>query len=351
MPKEIPVVYNPSNSKHKPQYEYFNCEARVNQDSASRVSSILNKLKESRIADIQVSNIDDARPHILRIHSLDYLNFLYESSLSAQKIALDTKKPRAAIYPSVHPYVDYGRASNFISRRGQHIFDTYTPIMSGTHEAAVDSAGVAIAGAILLKNGEELVYSLNRPSGHHAEVSMAGGMCYLNNAAIAAQYLLDHDTNRVAIFDIDLHHGNGTQDIFYKRGDVLVVNINANPNFKFPHFTGYEDERGQEEGLGANYNFPLPQDTNDYLYDQTVKKALQIIKKYQPEYLLISAGFDTHERDPIGAFKLTTPYYQKIGRQIKNLGIPTLVIQEGGYATKVLGENVLSLLTGLQGRK
>lgn len=350
MSKEIPVIYNPSNSKHNPQYEYFNCEARENQDNVSRVTRILQTLQKSHIADIQISVVDNVLPYIYRIHTPDYLDFLKESSISAQKIALRTNKPKAAIYPSVHPYVDFGRTSNFISRRGQYIFDTYTPIMSGTSEAAIDSVGVAITGAILLKEGEPLVYSLNRPSGHHAEVAMAGGMCYLNNAAIAAQYLLDQGTKKVAIFDIDLHHGNGTQDIFYERGDVLVVNINANPNFKFPHFTGYEDEHGRGEGMGVNYNFPLPQDTDNELYDQTVKKALLIIKKYQPEYLLVSAGFDTYEKDPIGAFRLTTPYYQKIGKQIKNLDIPTLIIQEGGYATGMLGENVLSLLTGLHGR-
>ncbi|MFA5025735.1 MAG: histone deacetylase family protein, partial [Candidatus Shapirobacteria bacterium] len=212
MTKEIPVIYNPSFSKHDPQYEYFNCEPRANNDSVLRVTKILESLKKSGIADIQISRIDEALPFVARIHDSEYIKFLRETSNSAQKIADRTGNPNAAIYPSVHPYVDYGLASNPISRRGLYVFDTYTPIMKGTNEAAIDSAGVAVAGAQLIKEGEALVYALNRPPGHHAEVAMAGGMCYLNNAAIAAEYLRDKGAKKVAIFDIDLHHGNGTQD-------------------------------------------------------------------------------------------------------------------------------------------
>ena len=259
--------------------------------------------------------------------------------------------PNAAIYPSVHQYVDFGRASNFISRRGLYVFDTYTPIMKETSQVALDSAGVAIAGAMLLKQGEPLVYTLNRPGGHHAESAMAGGMCYLNNIAVAAQYLRENGASKVAILDIDLHHGNGTQDIFYDRSDVLVVNINADPRFKFPHFTGYANEHGQGNGEGVNHNFPLPEGTSNDLYAATAKKALRIIDKYQPEYLLISAGFDTHEQDSIGFFKLTTLFYQELGLQIKKLELPTLVVQEGGYVANILGDNVVSLLKGLRGNK
>lgn len=351
MIKEIPVIYNPSFSKHNPQYEYFNCEPRTNNDTVLRVTKILESLKKSGIAEIQISKTDDNLPLITRVHDSEYVKFLRETSNAAQKIADRTGDPNKAIYPSVHPYTDHALASNPISRRGLFVFDTYTPIMKGTYDAAVDSAGVAVVGAKLLKDGEALVYSLTRPSGHHAEVAMAGGMCYLNNAAIAAKFLLDNGAKKIAIFDIDLHHGNGTQDIFYSQAEVLVVNINADPSFKFPHFTGYDFEHGQGEGTGANYNFPLPQDTGDELYDQTAKKAIHIIKAYQPDYLLVSAGFDTHKKDPMKTFRLSTPYYQKLGKQIKSLEIPVLVLQEGGYATEILGENVVSLLKGLAGKK
>jgi len=351
MTQEIPVFYHPSTFRHNPQYEAFNCEKRPHQDTAERVSQIIKALQASGIADIQVSKIDDVHPFVSRIHDEDYLEFLEDTSRTAENMAKKYSDPKAAIYPSVHKYVDFGRASNFISRRGLYVFDTYTPIMKETNQVALDSAGVAIAGAMLLKQGEPLVYTLNRPGGHHAESAMAGGMCYLNNVAVAAQYLHENGASKVAILDIDLHHGNGTQDIFYNRPDVLVVNVNADPRYKFPHFTGYADEHGQGDGEGVNYNFPLPEGTSNESYAAAVKKALRIIDKYQPEYLLISAGFDTHEKDPMGFFKLTTSYYQELGLQIKKLELPTLVVQEGGYAANILGDNVVSLLKGLKGDK
>lgn len=350
MSKEIPVFYNPSSNKHNPQFEVFNCEKKPHPDTVDRVSQITDALKKSKIADIQVSTVSDSLPFVDRVHDLDYINFLKETSELAAKICDRDNNPNAAIYPSVRPYSEIGQASNSISRRGLYIFDTYTPIMKETSEAALDSAGVAVAGAMLLNGGEKLVYALSRPSGHHAEKAMAGGMCYLNNVAVAAQYLKNQGANKIAIFDIDLHHGNGTQNIFYDRPDVLVVNINADPKYKFPHFTGYYDEYGKNEGVGANFNFPLPLGTGVELYDETAQKALKIINDFQPNFLLISAGFDTHGADPIGAFKLTTLYYKRLGSLIKNLEVPTLVVQEGGYSTESLGNNVVSFLKGLSGK-
>ncbi|MFA6369166.1 MAG: histone deacetylase family protein [Candidatus Shapirobacteria bacterium] len=350
MPKEIPVFYNPSSNKHNPQFEVFNCEKKPHPDIYDRISQITDALQTSKIADIQVSTVNNSLPFVSRIHNIDYINFLKETSELVTRICIRDNNPNAAIYPSVHPYNEISRASNSISRRGLYVFDTYTPIMKETSEVALDSAGVAVAGAMLLNNGEKLVYALSRPSGHHAEKAMAGGMCYLNNVAVAAQFLKDQGASKIAIFDIDLHHGNGTQDIFYDRSDVLVVNINADPKYKFPHFTGYADEYGNNEGIGLNYNFPLPLGTDVELYDKTAQQALKIIGDFQPNYLLVSAGFDTHESDPIGAFKLTTLYYKRLGSLIRNLEIPILVVQEGGYSIKVLGDNVVSFLKGLSNK-
>ncbi|MDD4937410.1 MAG: histone deacetylase family protein [Candidatus Shapirobacteria bacterium] len=350
MSKEIPVFYNPSSNEHRPQFEVFNCEKRPHPDIYTRTDQIIESLQTSKIADIQISTVNNSLPFVNRVHDLEYINFLKETADLAEKICIRDNNPDAAIYPSVHPYNEISKASNAISRRGLYIFDTYTPIMKETHRVALDSAGVAVAGAILLNGGEKLVYALSRPSGHHAEKAMAGGMCYLNNVAIAAQYLKDQGANKIAIFDIDVHHGNGTQDIFYDRPDILVVNINADPKYKFPHFTGYSDEYGKDKGVGFNFNFPLPVGTDVELYNETTKKALKIINNFQPDFLLVSAGFDTHKSDPVGAFNLNTLYYKKLGLQIRNLEIPTLVVQEGGYATKVLGENVVSFLEGLSDR-
>ncbi len=351
MTKEIPVVYSPLSDLHNPQFEYFNCRPKPHQDTPQRTESIMTALRVSGFVDIRESDIKEALPFVLRVHDHNYLQFLKETSESAGRMAEKSGNPKEAIYPSIHRYIDRGRASNSISRRGLYVYDTYTPIMQHTEKAALASAGVAVAGAKQLIQGESLVYTVNRPSGHHAEEAGALGMCYLNNTAIAVQSILDAGAKKVAVFDIDLHHGNGSQDIFYRRSDVLVVNINADPKTRFPHFSGYADEHGQDDGEGYNYNFPLPDGVDDTQYTQTAEKALKIIARYQPEYLLISAGFDTHEKDPIGAFKLTTGYYQELGTQISKLNVPILVIQEGGYASELLGQNVVSFLKGLSGNK
>ncbi len=347
MQREIPILYNPSTFLHRPQWEIFNGERKPHQDTPQRAQVILEELSHCGFADIQVSRANEILPIVSQVHDQDYLGFLDETSQLANRQATRDSDPNKAIYPTIHPYVSYARASNSISKRGQHVFDTYTPIMKNTYEVAVDSAGVAIAGAMLLRGGEPLVYSLNRPPGHHALKGMAGGMCYLNNTAIAASYLKAQEDKKIAILDIDIHHGNGTQDIYYEDPEVLVINIHVDPIFKFPHFTGYTDERGSCAGHGMNHNFPLPMGTNNQLYEETAAKALEIIRDFQPEYLLVSAGFDTHENDPIGAFKLTTPYYEELGRHIRGLDMPTLVVQEGGYATQNLGLNVVSFLKGL----
>lgn len=348
MRKEIPAIYHPSTYLHRPEYEIFNGERKPHHDSPKRVEVILDSLKVAGFVDIQVSSTADLYPIISRIHDKEYLKHLRDSSLYAAEVAKKRGERDFAIYPSIHPYTSYIKANNSISRRGLYIYDMYTPIMKDSYDIALNSAGVAIAGAMLLRAGESLVYSLNRPSGHHALRAMSGGMCYLNNVAIAAEYLLTQGSDKIAIFDIDFHHGNGTQDIFYENPNVLVTSIHGDPKQTYPHFTGYIEEVGSGDGYDTNHNFPLPPETNNQLYRETAAKALRLIKKFQPNYLLISAGFDTHEKDPVGNFRLTTDYYKKLGETIKKLDLPVMVVQEGGYATESLGTNVISFLKGLR---
>jgi acetoin utilization deacetylase AcuC-like enzyme len=347
MKQEIPAIYHPSTYLHQPEYEVFNGEKRPHQDNPKRVAIILQALQSSGFVDVHISRVDNSYPIVARVHDKDYLKYLEDTAAYAGEVASKKGKSDFAIYPSIHPYVSYAEANDTISRRGLYTFDTYTPIMRDTYEAALDSTGVAVAGAMLLKAGEPLVYCLNRPPGHHALRAMSGGMCYLNNMAVAAEYLLEQGSCKLAIFDIDYHHGNGTQDIFYENPNVLVVNIHGDPKFTYPHFTGYANEVGAGAGYGANRNFPLPPNTGPELYDETAGKALSLIRNFQPDYLLISAGFDTNEKDPIGNFKLTTPYYKQLGKRIKKLDLPVLVIQEGGYLSRNLGQNVVSFLNGL----
>jgi len=334
---KIPVFYSEKSFLHNPPYEIFNGNKDPHAETPERIKSTMNALKNSEIVQISTATAD-ALPWVSKVHDLDYLDFLKRSS--------DRLKEGEFIYPSVFPYTAEAKVANELAERGKYMFDLYTPIMRGTLETAVESAACAVDGAKLLLEGERVVYALSRPPGHHAERSRMGGYCYINNVAIAAEFLRANNARRIAIFDFDLHHGNGTQNIFYDRGDVLYVSIHASPEIKFPYYSGFSDEEGVGEGKGFNHNFPLQQDIGDDEYHAVVGKAFKIISDYKPDYLLVSAGFDTHEQDPIGAFKLSTAYYGKLGRFIADFDIPTLSVQEGGYATKVLGENVVTYIKG-----
>jgi acetoin utilization deacetylase AcuC-like enzyme len=223
--------------------------------------------------------------------------------------------------------------------------DAVTPIKKKTYEVARASAESALTGAEILLAGEErAVYALCRPSGHHAGPRVFGGYCYFNNAATAAEHLCIHGT--VAILDIDYHHGNGTQEFFQERPDVFTASIHGNPEFEYPYFWGHADERGIGQGEGTNLNFPLPLRTEIDGVLKAIDRFAAAMKEFKPAFLIIAAGFDTHDKDPIGGFALKTEEYAEIGRRLAKIGIPTLIEQEGGYNTDVLGQSVHTFLTG-----
>jgi acetoin utilization deacetylase AcuC-like enzyme len=236
-------------------------------------------------------------------------------------------------------------------RLGAYLFDTATPIVAGTWGAALMAVEVALTAAERVVGGAPLAYGLCRPPGHHAARGMLGGYCYFNNAAIVAEWLRRNGgAQRVAILDIDYHHGNGTQQIFWERGDVLYLSLHADPARAYPYFSGYASETGSGEGAGMTRNWPLAARTTLDGYATALAEALQRIATFAPDApLVISAGFDTFERDPIGDLALRTPDYVEIGRMVAALGVPAIVLQEGGYAVDALGANALALLTGLRG--
>jgi len=199
--------------------------------------------------------------------------------------------------------------------------------------------------------GAPLAYGLCRPPGHHAAHAMLGGYCYFNNAAIVTEWLRrEGGARRVAILDIDYHHGNGTQQIFWERGDVLYLSLHADPVRAYPYFSGYVTERGTGEGAGTTRNWPLAARTGLDGYASALEEALGMVAAFAPDApLVISAGFDTFERDPIGDLALRTPDYGEIGRMIAGLGMPVIALQEGGYAIDALGDNAVALLSGLRG--
>jgi acetoin utilization deacetylase AcuC-like enzyme len=235
-------------------------------------------------------------------------------------------------------------------RSGFWALDTSTPIVAGTYAAARGAVDVALTAVDLVLGGERAAYGLCRPPGHHAARSMYGGYCYFNNAAIAALSIVDRTGERVAILDVDFHHGNGTEQIFWRRGDVLYVSLHADPDRQYPFFLGRADETGEGPGAGANLNIPLPAGTTDAAYLVALDRALERIAAEPGSVLVVSLGFDTYRLDPIGDFALTTEVYHEVGRRVAALGRRLVVLQEGGYYRPDLGANAVAWLRGADGR-
>ena len=231
---------------------------------------------------------------------------------------------------------------------GYYAMAAETSISAGSWEAACASADVALTAAARIRVGERGVFALCRPPGHHAARDLYGGYCFLNNAAIAAQYLRDHGSSRVAILDVDFHHGNGTQDIFYERSDVLYSSIHGDPLEAFPYFAGYADEIGAGEGVGYNQNLPLPRGSDFGAWRVALDAALARIDRFAPSALVVSLGVDTFEHDPISFFKLRSDDFTRYGRLIGALRIPTLFALEGGYAVAEIGVNAVNVLQGFE---
>ncbi len=315
------ILANLFHSDHNPKNELFHGLKIPHVESPARFDAIMQALKK---AGFEVKHHTKSIPFglLLKIHDKEYIKALGETS---KKVTQDKE----------------------INRLESYSFDTYTPIIRGTYKAAFEGASLTFQLAEEISEGKEKYgYALTRPPGHHASKAQMGGYCYFNNAAIAAEVF--SKKGKVAILDLDFHHGHGTQDIFYHRSDVLYASIHADPLHRFPHIFGFVGEDGTNGAKGFNVNRPLPLGTTNTQYNQAVLEVLEIIKKFKPKYLVVSLGLDTHKDDPIGGFKLTTSNYKKLGQIVKNLNFPTLVVQEGGYNTEVIGDCVVQFLRGLQ---
>lgn len=328
------IVYPSHHVRHRPPSEIFNGTAEPHAEVPERIENIKASLET--MPGIRIT-LPKRFPlsWIEKVHDRAYVSYLAEAGRLAGSVYT---------YPSVFPFAEYGLLHNPIAKRGRYGFDMYTPVNSSTYQAACGSAMAALTAASLVRRGEKVAYALCRPPGHHAEYRRMGGYCYFNNAAIAANYLSTRGT--VAVLDIDVHHGNGTQHIFYERDDVLVINIHADPTEKFPYFSGNLDEVGVGRGTGYNKNFPLPLKTQDDVYDSVLKQAIHMIRVFRPSFLVVSVGYDAHIDDPIGGFSLSTGYYQRIALTIAALKLPTVLVQEGGYNTKLLGRVAQQFVRG-----
>ena len=234
-------------------------------------------------------------------------------------------------------------------RAGWWGLDSSNPIVAGTYVAARWAVDVALSTADLVLGGETAAYGLCRPPGHHAAASMAGGYCFFNNAAIAAQALVEATGERVAILDVDVHHGNGTQQIFWRREDVLYVSIHADPKRLYPFYLGHADEIGEGPGRGANLNLPQSLRADDATYLADLDRALERIASEPGSILVVSLGFDTYQKDPIGDLGLTTDGYHEMGKRVAALGRRLVILQEGGYHVGDLGANAVAWLRGVSG--
>lgn len=256
---------------------------------------------------------------------------------------------KLASYPGPMALPELPRSAH--RRLGAYCFDTATPIVAGTALAARAAVDVALSSAVRVVRGEQLAYGLCRPPGHHAARGMLGGYCFFNNAAIVAEWLRREAGHaRVAILDVDYHHGNGTQQIFWERGDVLYVSLHADPDRAYPYYSGFASERGAGAGEGRTMNFPLPAATGLDGYATALSRGLQAIGSFAPDApLVLSLGFDTFERDPIGDLALRTADYHELGRMVASSRLPIVALQEGGYAVDAIGANARAFLRGLRG--
>lgn len=282
---------------------------------------------------------------IAALHSAEYLTFLKNIYTRWRRIDGAGEE----VIPNIHPAnrTD-GYPKSAVGQAGYHQADTACPISEGTWEAAYWSAQTAITGADLLLAGERGAYALSRPPGHHAFADLAGGFCFFNNAGIAAERLRAAG-KRPAILDIDVHHGNGTQGIFYDRADVLTISIHADPARFYPFFWGHAQERGEGAGLGCNLNLPLQRGTDDEGYLASLSVALDRISAFGADAVVVALGLDAFIDDPFKGLAVTTPGFARIGAAIAALGLPTLFVQEGGYVCDGLGANLSSVLSGFQG--
>jgi acetoin utilization deacetylase AcuC-like enzyme len=322
---------------HAPAQELHNGGFEPYAEHPGRVDSILAALGPTE------APRDFGEEPLLRVHPRPYLDFLKGAHAEWRSAG----RPGDAIAYTWPVVRRRALALDRIDAKlGLYSYDASTPIAEGTWQGAYWAAQTALSAAEAVLGGERTAFALTRPPGHHSGADYLGGYCHLNHAAIAAEAAIGAGRRKVAILDVDYHHGNGTQDIFHARGDVLFVSIHADPRTDYPFYWGHSDETGSGEGEGATLNLPLPRGTRWGEYEPALDQALDRIAAFAPDMLVVSYGADTYSGDPISHFELETGDYPAMARRIASLGLPTLIVMEGGYAVDALGTNVAAFLSG-----
>ena len=340
------VVHSSLHARHDGGVELYRGDLVPLFDTPGRVRTVRAALEAAGHEVVAARDIPEAR--LLRIHDAEFVEFLRGAHSRWVAEGRD-----GHVLPSGFPARGLRRdrrPTGISGLLGYYAFDASTPIVAGTWEAALAAARCAMTAAAIVAEGERAAFAACRPPGHHAGRSSYGGYCYLNNAALAAQYLLDEGRSRVSIVDVDYHHGNGTQEIFWERDDVQFVSLHGTPETEYPWFLGYEDERGVGRGEGHTLNLPLPGGTGWDGYGAAMEIALDAVRGFGPDALVVSLGVDTYAGDPISSFRLEGRHYPLMGGMLAGLGLPTVLVLEGGYAVAEIGENVGGVLGAFAGR-
>lgn len=325
------VYYSAQHLLHAPRKQFWGGKATPHPEVPARAQGILEALKDSyRIAEPPPL----PQETLSKVHSQAYLSFI-------ERTCRALPEGREA-FPFLFPKVDR-EPPDRVAQRGFYSFDTVTPLSKGTYPAAMAAASCASTAARRVGEHGDSAYCLSRPPGHHAGIATMGGYCYVNNAAVAAAELAPGE---VAILDIDAHHGNGTQEIFYSDGRVLTCSIHGDPRTRYPYAWGFQDERGEGPGKGLNINVPLPDSSDGTRWIASLVRLLDSIRAFDPRYLIVSLGVDGLKEDDGGSFRLSLQDFAKAGSLIADAGFPTVIIQEGGYHLPMIGRCVRTFLDG-----
>ena len=341
------IVYTKGHSRHDPAYQIAGFEKSAYPEQPVRIDTIAEALK----GDSFRWQLSDAYTwgELASIHADGYLTYLRDAY---GRWTAEGYSPDGVVPDTLAPRIKGRQTGHILNQAGWYCFDTSTPIVKGTFDAATDAAHAALTGADLLLTGDTVVYVLCRPPGHHAGADYCGGFCYLNNAALAVWRLSTGASSgvpqsRAAILDLDYHHGNGTQDVFYRSSDVLFASLHADPEFAYPYYWGFADQKGDGRGYGYTLNIPLPAGTDEPAYMRALDRALASVARFDPAFLVVSLGTDTYRLDPLGDFVLEKETFYRMGRMILALNRPVLVVQEGGYQVEDMGICVSNFLQGL----
>lgn len=335
--EHLPCFYAPDTAAHDPQFWMLRGVPMANKETAERAERLLAGIAQAGLTVTDPPVADRAPMRV--IHTARYLTFL-ETAWDEWQTAPGAG---AEVVANLHPQKAHQTyPSGITGRAGWHMADTGCPLGRHTYAAALRGVDTALAAAAAVTGGARAAYALCRPPGHHADADTAAGHCFLNNSAIAAQALRAHH-DRVAVLDIDVHHGNGTQEIFYDRADVLTVSVHADPDAFYPFYLGHAHEVGP---AGTNLNLPLPLGSGDDIWLAAIDRALDRIAEFAPGALVLALGLDAHERDPFRGLQVTTPGFARAAARIKAAGLPTVIVQEGGYLSEDLTHNLAATLRG-----